>query len=72
MPENQPVRSRVHPDETYAAEMDELVAEAIGEAAADAGRRTITDDAADWLDDIDAVLESVDVALVPYRQKSGQ
>jgi len=73
MPEQERYHTnRVHPEETHQAEMDALIDQAIADAVEEADGRSIADEAADWLDDIDAVLESVDVALLPFLQKGGQ
>jgi hypothetical protein len=70
--------NRVHPDETHAAEMDELVDQAIAETAERDGAVTAAD-AADWLDSIDDALdewaETAELAaqfVASYQQKGGE
>jgi hypothetical protein len=71
--------NRVHPDETHAREMDALMDEAIVEAASRVDGRAVTDEAANWLDDIDeAIAEWASTAelaatfVAGYIQRGGE
>lgn len=67
--------NRTEAEEAHAAEIDELVEDAMDQAISDAKARSgcVTADADDWLDEIDAVLEvNAETFVRDFVQKGGQ